>query len=188
MKTSRRKSSSAFFSFVCKGLEQTETTVVTQKVEKSTAWLFFSPRLDLSRLAESSMKNFDPPTFLPSIPSEDHDESEETKHRRLAPLASSETFTDVHAITNESNLLPSPPLTGNSATKGDYDSLEALFDFPSSGISSDVHLEELHASQSSGRIRFADNDQIITTSKVKLRRRGETIDALLSRCRRNEKS
>lgn len=113
------------------------------------------------------MKNFDPPTFLPSIPSEDHDESEETKHRRLAPLASSETLGDVHAIVqdenDEENLLSSPI---KETPKADYDSLEVLFDFPSSGISSDVHLEELHISQSSGRIRFADNDQIITTTKV----------------------
>lgn len=119
----------------------------------------------------------------------DVDESADAVHRPLAPLASSETFTDVVGISNgieipnDDKRLPSPepetptaadqPTDRTRAAKSDFDSLEILFDFPSSGISTDTQLDENRISQSSNRIRFSDSERLTTTttaSKVANRR------------------
>jgi hypothetical protein len=129
------------------------------------------------------LKSSDGNVMLPTIPSVDIDETLDILHHPLAPLASSETFTDVAALIREdqqkeeekglsvNNDLNSPKKESSikiitPTTKTAYDSLEVLFDFPSSSISTDTQLEVVHTSQSANRIRFADNDQIISTNKV----------------------
>jgi hypothetical protein len=115
--------------------------------------------------------------ILSTIPSIDIDESNDVEHRPLAPLASSETFTDVISMAHDPIVSSDIDLSVrcqkvNRTTKSDFDSLEFLFDFPSSGISSDTQLELIQSSPSSNHIRFADNDQIISiNNKVKNDRR-----------------
>ncbi|CAF0742957.1 unnamed protein product [Rotaria sp. Silwood1] len=140
----------------------TPTTTVTKTVDK-----------------KSSIKSNDAIVMLPTIPSMDVDDSNDILHRPLAPLASSETFSDVDAlnrdtqqkqdinsssIDNEENHLKEESTC--KTTKSDFDSLEKLFDFPSSEMSSETHLDIEHPSQSTTtRIRFSDMDQIITSDK-----------------------
>ena len=135
----------------------------------------------LFELPEISIKPNESISFLPTIPSMDVDESAEAVHRPLAPLASSETFTDVVGISNgvgiphnDKQRLSSPepetptaadqPTNQTRATKSHFDSLEILFDFPSSGISTDTQLDENRISQSSNRIRFSDDERLTTTT------------------------
>jgi hypothetical protein len=134
------------------------------------------------RIAEISIKPNESNSFLPTIPSMDVDESAEAVHRPLAPLASSETFTDMAGISNGSGMLPndkpllSPepetptannqPTNQTKATKSDFDSLEVLFDFPSSGISTDTQLDEGRIPESSNRIRFSEDERLTTTTTI----------------------
>ena len=109
----------------------------------------------------------------------DLDESAEASHRPLAPLASSETFsdgittnhddqkqqnTDLSLTNNEENALGEE--LNHKSTKSDFDSLEKLFDFSSSGISSETHLNNERSTQNNTRIRFSDTNQIFTTDQV----------------------
>ncbi len=112
---------------------------------------------------------------LPTIPSVDIDESIDTflRHPPLAPLASSETFSDVAALSHDEQskediktLSTNNENKSSKTTKHEFDSLEVLFDFPSSGISSDMHLEIGNTTQNSNHIRFSDANQIISTNKV----------------------
>lgn len=111
---------------------------------------------------------------LSTIASVDSDESGEPPSRPLAPLASSETFSDVAALANDDQPAPAPPAKANppSSTKGkttksDFDSLEVLFDFPSSGISSDAQLDVADSSRVSNPIRSSTINQTVTTEKVR---------------------
>ena len=109
---------------------------------------------------------------LPTIASVDSEESGDPPSRPLAPLASSETFSDVAALANDDQ--PAPPAKENPSsstkaktTKSDFDSLEVLFDFPSSGISSDAQLDVVDSSRMSHPIRSSTINQTVTTEKVR---------------------
>jgi hypothetical protein len=56
--------------------------------------------------------------------------------------------------------------SSRKTTKSEFDSLEVLFDFPSSAISSDTHLEIDQSTSNSNHIRFSETNEIITTDKV----------------------
>ena len=56
--------------------------------------------------------------------------------------------------------------TDNKIPKIEFDSLEILFDFPSSGISSDTQLDIEQTSETVNHIRFSDTDRTITSDKV----------------------
>jgi len=110
----------------------------------------------------------------------DIDELVDTSHRPLAPLASSETYSDVVGLTRDDQQQkqdiktssttheekPSNEQSSRKTTKSEFDSLEVLFDFPSSGISSNTHLTVEQSSQVVNHIRFSNNDQIISADKV----------------------
>ena len=112
----------------------------------------------------------------------DIEDSNDPLHPPLAPLASSETFSDVDALHRDSQ----PQLNvkklsvdfkqngiheelSRKTTKSEFDSLEKLFDFPSSEISNEPSLEiEPTSRNTTSRIRFSDTDQIINANKVYL--------------------
>ncbi|CAF0918598.1 unnamed protein product [Adineta steineri] len=141
------------------------TTVVTKTTEKKIS-------------IKSSEATVALPT-LATIPSMDIDESIETPHRPLAPLASSETFTDVNSLSHDDHKLQGntkisstknkkehlSPQTSSKTTKSEFDSLEILFDFPSSGISSNTHLNVEQPPHNMSHLCFNDNHQILTTDK-----------------------
>ena len=94
----------------------------------------------------------------------------------LAPLASSETFSDLVMLNsdvqeNRDNKIPSnnneddrlSQEAKHEKVKNDFDSLELLFDFPSSEISSDIHL---NVEQSSKSIRFPENHKTLNAENV----------------------
>ncbi len=118
-------------------------------------------------------------TALATIPSVDVDESADIAHRPLAPLASSETFSDVSALTHDEPLnqtTPSSPKinkdhpaneeSNQRKTQANFNSLEVLFDFPSSRMSSATQLDVDHPIENSHHIRFATTDQIVSVDKV----------------------
>ncbi|CAF0931183.1 unnamed protein product [Adineta steineri] len=141
------------------------TTVVTKTTEKKIS-------------IKSSEATVALPT-LATIPSMDIDELTETPHRPLAPLASSETFTDVNSLSHDDHKLQGnakisstknkkehlSPQTSSKTTKSEFDSLEILFDFPSSGISSNTHLNVEQPPHNMSHLCFNDNHQILTTDK-----------------------
>ncbi|CAF0748514.1 unnamed protein product [Rotaria sordida] len=145
-------------------IEQNETTTITTTTTTT-----------LQKIVDKkcSIKPHDTIVILPSIPSMDVDELNDTSHRPLAPLASSETFSDVDALSRDSQQQQDLKISSinneesNIKTpKSDFDSLEKLFDFPSSDISSEARLDiERSSQQSTTRIRFSDTDQIIPTHK-----------------------
>ena len=160
----------------------TTTAVVTKITEKS---LFKSEILSIVRYfncievtIKTGATHMTLP-MLPTIPSVDCEETTDQPSRPLAPLASSETFSDVAALANDDQpakeTLSVSTETDNSSSKGktavkttksDFDSLEVLFDFPSSGLSSDTPLETEDAIRTSTHIRFTEMNQIIGTEKV----------------------
>lgn len=100
-------------------------------------------------------------------------ESIDGLHRVLAPLASSETFSDVTSIYRDEQQKKDLPITLISEEKSvrmgrnnDFDSLEILFDFPSNELKTDSQTNLLRPSHSPSRIRFSETPQIITSSKV----------------------
>jgi len=102
-------------------------------------------------------------------------ESVDKLHRALAPLASSETFSDVASIYHDEQLKIDVPTNGisnaekklNRTTRNnDFDSLEILFDFPSSDLPNDSETIIVHSPENSCRIRFSENTQIINPTKV----------------------
>lgn len=109
---------------------------------------------------------------LPTIPSVDSEDAGEPLSRPLAPLASSETFSDVAALANEDQPVSTPAKENSSSstkqktTKSDFDSLEVLFDFPSSGISSDAQSDVQDSNRMSNPIRSSTVNQTVTTEKV----------------------
>jgi len=123
---------------------------------------------------EVLIKPSEPNVSLSTIPSVDFDESTDISHRPLAPLASSETFTDVAALILDEQpkqetktvSTTSNQVSSVKATKNEFDSLEKLFDFSSSGISNDTQIEIENSTQNSNHIRFSENNQIIRTDKV----------------------
>ena len=90
-------------------------------------------------------------------------------HRPLAPLASSETFSDVSSIYRDETLnkdsLTNKQLQ-NTIKNSDFDSLEILFDFPSVDISNESQTKLETRTESSCRIRFSENTQIINSPRV----------------------
>jgi hypothetical protein len=132
------------------------------------------------KFSEVSIKSTEATVILSTIPSvEDIDESIDMSHRPLAPLASSETFSDVTALTrddqpkqemktasinNENKFLN--PESSCKPTKSHFDSLEILFDFSSSGISNDIHVANENSTQDSSHIRSSETNPIINTNKV----------------------
>ena len=100
-------------------------------------------------------------------------ESIDRLHRVLAPLASSETFSDVTSIYRDEQQKKDLPITLISEEKpvrmgrnNDFDSLEILFDFPSTDLKTDSQTNLLRPSHSPSRIRFSETPQIITSSTV----------------------
>jgi len=112
---------------------------------------------------------------LSATPSMDITGSIDRLHGPLAPLASSETFSDVSSIYDEQ---PKQDLsTDHRISKSnkksnliigntDYDSLEILFDFPSADLSNEPQTNIVRLTDSTCRIRFCDNPQIINSTKV----------------------
>ncbi len=116
-----------------------------------------------------SIKPGGPQVILPTIPSVDTHESDNTSHRSLAPLASSETFSDLAASARDdqpSEETSPSTLKVKSTTKNDFDSLEVLFDFSSSGISSDMQLETESTSPTPNRRRSSQINTIMSIEKV----------------------
>lgn len=98
-------------------------------------------------------------------------ESIDQLHRVLAPLASSETFSDVTSIYHDEPQKKDLPIKVTCEEKpvgmgrnNDFDSLEILFDFPSNELKTDSQANLLRPSQSPSRIRFSETPQIITSS------------------------
>jgi hypothetical protein len=96
--------------------------------------------------------------------------------RVLAPLASSETFSDVASIYHdEQQSRKDGPTNGisNAEKKSkrtikntDFDSLEILFDFSSTDLENDSDTNVVQAPENPCRIRFSENTQIINATKV----------------------
>ncbi|CAF4660288.1 unnamed protein product, partial [Rotaria sp. Silwood2] len=146
-------------------IEQNETTTTITTITKTVD-------------KKCSIKSNDTIVVLPTIPSMDVDESNDMSHRPLAPLASSETFSDVDAISRDSQQKQDNKISSinneenhlneessHKTTKSDFDSLEKLFDFPSSDISSENRLDVEHSSHTTARIRFSDTNEIINSDK-----------------------
>ena len=122
------------------------------------------------------MKSTEPTIVLSTIQSVDIDESKDSAHRPLAPLASSETFTDVNSIVRDDLVKRDSSVSAydknlntnhhpsRTTTKSEFDSLEILFDFPSSGISNEVDLDFVHPLHTPSHIRFTENEQVVTTT------------------------
>ena len=113
---------------------------------------------------ELNVRINEPLPALSAIPSMDVEETNETKNRPLAPLASSETLTEVNVLGVNENKVEATART----PKGNFDSLELLFDFPSSGISNDTQLDDVQTPESLNQIRFAPDDETMSpiTTKV----------------------
>jgi len=97
-------------------------------------------------------------------------------HRPLAPLASSETFSDVGSIYHDEQKIKDLP-TNNGISNidkksnpiirnNDFDSLEILFDFQSVDLSNDSQPDIVRSVENPCRIRFSDNTEIINSTKV----------------------
>jgi len=124
---------------------------------------------------EFLMKPNEATVALPTIPSVDIDESIDTflRHPPLAPLASSETFSDVAALSHDEQskediktLSTNNENKSSKTTKHEFDSLEVLFDFPSSKMSSDIQLETENKSQTADHRRRSHTNPLISTEKV----------------------
>ncbi len=114
-----------------------------------------------------TIKSNEANVILSPIPSVDIDETGDTPHRPLAPLASSETFSDGVGLNHdEQDNKNNNQQTDRKIPKTEFDSLEVLFDFPSSGISSDAQLDIEQTSESTNHIRFSDANRTITSDKV----------------------
>ncbi|CAF3695070.1 unnamed protein product [Rotaria socialis] len=148
------------------GIEQSEATIMATTAKKT---------IDKKLLVKSN-EGF---SLLPTIPSIDIDDSNDQLHPPLAPLASSETFSDVDALHRDTqSQLKVKKLSvdlkqngtheelSRKTTKSEFDSLEKLFDFPSSEISNEPSLDiESTSRNSKTRIRFSDTNQIINANK-----------------------
>ena len=104
------------------------------------------------------------------------DDSLDPLHPPLAPLASSETFSDlvllnsdveenrdtkISSNNNDDNRLNQE--TKGEGVKSDFNSLELFFDLPSSKVSNDMHV---NIGQSPKTIRFSENDTILNAENV----------------------
>ena len=99
----------------------------------------------------------------------------EKLHRPLAPLASSETFSDGVSILHEERHKKKSSMHNGSSyldkkadqmsRNNDFDSLEILFDFPSTDLFTDSQAD-IKRSPSPCRIRFSENTEIINSNKV----------------------
>ncbi|CAF3690493.1 unnamed protein product [Adineta steineri] len=127
---------------------------------------------------------------LPTTPSIDTGELVDPLHNTLAPLASSETFSDGVSLcfdeqqkkdssNNNNEAFNSDKISKPKQKTNDYDSLEILFDFPSSDLSNDLRVEIPRSPETPSRIRFSENLQIININKdeVKKSLRVETSDS-----------
>ncbi|CAF0902526.1 unnamed protein product [Adineta ricciae] len=106
--------------------------------------------------------------ILPTTPSVDISASADQLHTSLAPLASSETFSDVVSLNldEQSNKEQGTLNSGKKNIKiNDFDSLEMLFDFPSLDLSIDSQKDIAQPVETGSRIRFSANTQIINISK-----------------------
>nr|ACD54763.1 unknown [Adineta vaga] len=109
--------------------------------------------------------------IIPTTPSIDITASVDRLHTDLAPLASSETFSDVVSLCHDDQLKKDKK-TFNTEKKSnqmnkinDFDSLEILFDFPSVDLSIDSQTDIVHPVETPCRIRFSENTQIINIQK-----------------------
>jgi len=107
---------------------------------------------------------------LSAMPSMEITSSMDRLHRPLAPLASSETFSDVGSIYRDEQQIKDLPKNNRISNpiirNNDFDSLEILFDFPSVDLSNDSQPDILRSTENPCRIRFSDQTQIINTPKV----------------------
>jgi hypothetical protein len=123
-----------------------------------------------------SIKSTEPTLVLPGTSSMDIARTVEKLHRPLAPLASSETFSDVGSLCHNDRQKTNLPVNNgtsyfdtqsNTITRNnDFDSLEILFDFPSTDLFTDSQNDVIPTVETPCRIRFSENTQIINTNKV----------------------
>ena len=122
------------------------------------------------------MKVNEPNTISSSTLSINVEEVNEKLHCAVAPLASSETFSDVVSISREEHekyIVPIDKETcqaikaPNSIQRtDDFSSLEVLLDFPSSDLSKRNQTNTVCSSASHSRIRFSEKPSIINLSQV----------------------
>lgn len=122
------------------------------------------------------MKTTETTVVLPPATSIEIKISSDELHRPLAPLASSETFSDVGSIYRDDQQKKDLPVNKGKTNptkkstptikNNDFDSLEILFDFQSSDLSNDVQTDIIRSPESPCRIRFSENTQIINATKV----------------------
>ena len=135
------------------------------------------------------MKSGDSGSNLPTILSIDLDDASGTLDRSMAPLASSETFSDgisiccdeqdkALATAQPNGLLKSEKPSNLKATSSNFDSLEVLFDFSSSSLTNEPPTEPKRSSETPSRIRFSDNIQTINPSKVRMQTNSPTYSYL----------
>jgi len=147
------------------------TAVVTKTTEKSSLVAFFA-KIFISKFLSIEVSIRSPETngVLTPIASVETEDSVGPVHRPLAPLASSETFTDLTVIGRDEPIKEEiKAKSSTKSTKNEFDSLEALFDFPSSGISSNTHLNVDESTRHNCNMNFSERDQIIRSAKVKSR-------------------
>ena len=103
-------------------------------------------------------------------------ESVDRLNHALAPLASSETFSDVGSLYCD-ELPPQKDVSTNGISNAekksrakmrnnDFDSLEILFDFPSAELSNESETPVPQQPEHASRIRFSEHTQIINATKV----------------------
>lgn len=111
----------------------------------------------------------------------DIDETAEAIHPPLAPLASSETFSDADTLVRDSHRQENTKLATKDGqqngldikptkktTKSEFDSLEKLFYFPSPEMPNETGGEIKRTSHSTtSRIRFSETNQIINSDEVR---------------------
>ncbi|CAF1324688.1 unnamed protein product [Rotaria sordida] len=122
-----------------------------------------------------SIKTIERCVGLPTSSSMDITASIDRLHSTQAPLASSETFSDVVSICRDeqqthlsSNNGISINIDKNSnqiIQDNDFNSLEILFDFPSVNITNDSQTDIVRKSENRCRIRYSDNPNINNTTK-----------------------
>lgn len=124
-----------------------------------------------------SLKSIETSNNLAAHPAVDPPGFATRTHPTLAPLASSETFSDVVSLYHDEQSKANAARTdeplqteqrSRRTTKiNDFDSLEILFDFPSSNLSNEVQSTTSHPTEAPARIRFSENAQIININKVR---------------------
>lgn len=97
-------------------------------------------------------------------------------HCALAPLASSETFSDVVSISQDDPPKKSTPVKNDTSSTekntnriikdNDFDSLEILFDFPSTDLTNDPQTDTVRKTENPCRIRFSETTRSNNTTKV----------------------